>query len=343
MTPAPLGLSPPHAVKVSRSRVELELLAIQCAIALLYTLGVLTGVLHASPHYVGPALTWIVAYHLFRVIYVLRFPVKQAVEAATPFLDIFSISAGWLVLHQAGSPIWAVYLIALVGYARRRGGGYFGLISLFVIANLVVTRSAIAATDGLPILDADIVTIAALSGIMALIAGAVSRGWQEAEARARELAETDPLTGVANRRAFRRRLEAYDMDPDGPFAILMLDIDNLKQLNDRYGHVLGDDVLEHVASIISANLREVDTIARYGGDEFVVSMPGASCEDAEAIAERLRTVIEQESRATVSIGCAARVNREDVDRVLNRADALLLAAKREGKNRTESSTLPRSA
>src|SRR3970040_2169977 len=106
MTPAPLGLSPPHAVKVSRSRVELELLAIQCAIALLYTLGVLTGVLHASPHYVGPPLTWIVAYHLFRVIYVLRFPVKQAVEAATPFLDIFSISAGWLVLHQAGSPIW---------------------------------------------------------------------------------------------------------------------------------------------------------------------------------------------------------------------------------------------
>src|SRR3970282_240580 len=121
MTPAPLGLSPPHAVKVSRSRVELELLAIQCAIALLYTLGVLTGVLHASPHYVTPALGWIVTYHLF------------------------TISAGWVVLHQADSPIWAVYFIALVGYARRRGGGYFGLISLFVITNLVITRSAIAA------------------------------------------------------------------------------------------------------------------------------------------------------------------------------------------------------
>lgn len=342
MTPAPLGTVPRPAPPI-RTRVEVELLALQCILALLYTVGVLTGTLRASPNYVGPALTWIVAYHLFRVIYVLRFPVKQPVEAATPFLDILSISAGWLVLHDPDSPIWGIYLIALVGYARRRHGGYFGLISAFVIANLALTRTAIVATDGLPILTGDLVSVTALAGIMALMARAVSGGWAEAEARARHLADTDPLTGVANRRAFHARLQPYYRDPTLPFAILMVDLDNLKELNDRYGHVLGDDVLEHVATIISSNLRDVDTIARYGGDEFIVCMPGVSREDAEAIAERLRTAIQDESRATVSIGCAARTPREDVDRVLNRADALLLAAKRQGKNRIQSKTLPRSA
>jgi len=342
MPPATLGL-PPSASPTTRTRLELEILAIQCSIVLFYSAGVLTGLFNFSDHYLAPALIWIVGYHVFRVIYVLRFPVKRAIEALTPFLDVSSITTGLLVLHDVDSPLWAIYLIALVGYARRRGGFYFALVALFIIANLVVSRWAIAATDGRAVFDGDMISIIVIAVGMAVMADVVSHGWREAEQRARHHAETDPLTGVGNRRAFRTELERYSRRPDVPCAILMLDIDNLKRLNDEYGHVLGDDVLEHVATILASNLRSGDRLARYGGDEFIISMPGTGADEAAGVAERLRHLVEQETRATVSIGCTARQDGEDIESVLRRADALLLAAKRSGKNRIRSETIPRSA
>jgi diguanylate cyclase (GGDEF)-like protein len=333
----------PSTTPVPRTRLEIEILALQCGIALFYCVGVVTGLFSANGPYVAPAVAWIVVYHVLRSVYVLRFPVKRPIEALTPFLDVSCITAGWLVLHDLSSPLWAVYLIALVGYARRRGGISFGIIAAFVVVNVAAGRWLIAATDGQAALDANMVSVLVISVTMALLSSAVSRGWRGAEQRARELAATDPLTGIANRRTFLSELEQSSADPELAFSVLMLDLDDLKALNDQHGHMRGDEVLEKVARVLTASLREGDRIARYGGDEFVIGMPATGIHEATEVAERLRRVVEAETETTVSVGCASRRHGESVESVVYRADLLLLAAKRGGKNRIRSKNLSRTA
>jgi diguanylate cyclase (GGDEF)-like protein/putative nucleotidyltransferase with HDIG domain len=101
-------------------------------------------------------------------------------------------------------------------------------------------------------------------------------------------ARTDPLTGLANRRAFEQALEQrLAADSQEPFAVLMLDVDGLKQTNDARGHAAGDAVLKRVASVISSDLREADLATRWGGDEFVLLMPGMDQVGAVSLARRI--------------------------------------------------------
>jgi len=101
-------------------------------------------------------------------------------------------------------------------------------------------------------------------------------------------ARTDPLTGLANRRAFERELERRLVagSPE-PFCVIMLDVDGLKQVNDARGHAAGDAVLKRVASVLTANLRSVDVVTRWGGDEFVLLMPGTDQVGAISLARRV--------------------------------------------------------
>jgi len=98
-----------------------------------------------------------------------------------------------------------------------------------------------------------------------------------------------PLTGLANRRAFEARLEARlaDGSPD-PFSVLMLDVDDLKQVNDAQGHVAGDAVLKQVAAVLRSHLRQEDLVTRWGGDEFVLLMPGVDRVGAISLARQHR-------------------------------------------------------
>src|SRR5438132_12485238 len=101
-------------------------------------------------------------------------------------------------------------------------------------------------------------------------------------------ARTDPLTGRANRRAFEQALEQrLSRDAQEPFAVLMLDVDGLKQVNDAHGHAAGDAVLKRVASVLSSDLREADLATRWGGDEFVLLMPSIDQVGALSLARRL--------------------------------------------------------
>jgi diguanylate cyclase (GGDEF)-like protein len=159
------------------------------------------------------------------------------------------------------------------------------------------------------------------------------------------LATTDDLTGIWNRRHFLALAEApwtrfvHDREP---LAVLVLDLDVFKSINDRFGHDVGDAVIEHVAHLCGRLKRNADILARFGGEEFVLLMPGTRGGGAVAFAEELRRRVEAEPlgvggellRITTSIGVAeADAAMNSLGDLLKRADQALYDAKRDGRNR----------
>jgi diguanylate cyclase (GGDEF)-like protein len=161
--------------------------------------------------------------------------------------------------------------------------------------------------------------------------------------KVRQLASRDGLTGMLNRRAFEERIVEEITRADrygGNLAILMIDIDHFKAVNDEFGHLLGDEVLKHAATIFSHQLRKVDFICRFGGEEFAIILPSTNLESASAVAEKLRRaffahVFSGISRPiTVSIGVAAFPEHgTQRDTLVHSADKALYQAKLDGRNR----------
>lgn len=161
-----------------------------------------------------------------------------------------------------------------------------------------------------------------------------------------ELAVVDPLTGVHNRRYFETHLAALVTDAANrgrPLALMILDIDHFKGVNDTYGHGAGDEVLKGFAERIRRVVRTSDLICRLGGEEFVVVMPDTALEIAAKVAERVRSEIErnrfriaEDGRAikvTVSIGLAERGRESEPESLFRRADRALYRSKTDGRNR----------
>jgi len=161
------------------------------------------------------------------------------------------------------------------------------------------------------------------------------------------LANFDSLTGLYNRRAILGKLHElinlanrYKED----FSLVMLDIDHFKRVNDRYGHLTGDEVLEKIAALIRRNIRDTDTVGRYGGEEFIIILPQTNLSSAWGVAERLRTIIEKAEMKdpagtvfaiTVSQGLAGWERDEDATSLISRADEALYKAKEKGRNRVQ--------
>jgi diguanylate cyclase (GGDEF)-like protein len=198
-------------------------------------------------------------------------------------------------------------------------------------------------TDGVPFDPDDlrVVRTLAASSSLALTADALS-------ARAELLSEwatIDPLTELFNRRYFRQRLEEeyqrarrYDV----PLSVLLLDLDDFKSVNDRFGHPAGDILLRSLADVLRRSVRAFDVCCRYGGEEFVIVLPGGDSADAVATADRVRQAIEAHRVSvrsnhapvgvTTSIGAVTLKRGESVDDLIAEADAALYEAKRAGKN-----------
>lgn len=167
---------------------------------------------------------------------------------------------------------------------------------------------------------------------------------QEAHAerqKAQKLANTDPLTGLPNRRNAMASLDQMIVQSRSygtALSLVVLDLDHFKEINDQYGHQTGDDVLMRVAAIAKQMVRSEDIFARIGGEEFLWIMPGASPQDAQLSSERLRRVIEQRSGegsipgVTVSIGLAVSGAADCGLTLFARADAALYEAKNAGRN-----------
>jgi two-component system cell cycle response regulator len=159
-----------------------------------------------------------------------------------------------------------------------------------------------------------------------------------------EMALTDPLTGFYNQRYLMRHLGGLIAAglPDG-IAVMMVDVDHFKVINDRWGHAVGDRALKTVADTLRSRTRVFDSIARYGGEEFVVVMPGASPHAAKVAADRLRATVEElefqpepgvRHRLTVSIGIGSSSSAAiTAEEILHTADTAMYVAKRTGRNR----------
>ncbi|MGI4845227.1 MAG: diguanylate cyclase [Janthinobacterium lividum] len=170
---------------------------------------------------------------------------------------------------------------------------------------------------------------------------------REASERRRREAFGDYLTGLANRRAFFEAAEqelSRSMTVPRPTAVIAIDADHFKAINDRYGHPGGDAVLQHLAAILGETFREVDVAARIGGEEFAVLLPSTDLARAAVVAERLRSSVASQTvhfngeriRYTVSLGVASLDDGHGgIDLLLRRADQALYAAKRAGRNRVE--------
>jgi diguanylate cyclase (GGDEF)-like protein len=209
--------------------------------------------------------------------------------------------------------------------------------------------------SGLFVLYADVeryfeqVGVGVFDALGHLFSAVLSRAARNAElARA---ANCDALTGLSNRHAVAlldpelRRITAHDK----PVSVVMLDIDHFKHINDQHGHPAGDQVLRLVARLLQATVRQTDTVARWGGEEFVVCLPGTDLPMALAVAEKLRHNLAAEdlalapgltTRVTASLGVAELQAGESVVQGITRADQALYAAKHGGRDRVQAAPMP---
>jgi diguanylate cyclase (GGDEF)-like protein len=153
---------------------------------------------------------------------------------------------------------------------------------------------------------------------------------------------TDPLTGLFNHRYFQMSLEREMKFTDRtgePLSLVLLDIDDLKRINDRHGHLIGDAAILHIGKTMKQTVREIDICARYGGEEFVIILPRTNCESALSVAERLREAIAAKllpkiGRVTASLGVASYPDAAtDKKELIDKADQAMYLAKSAGKNR----------
>ena len=173
-----------------------------------------------------------------------------------------------------------------------------------------------------------------------VIEGALARA-EKTEAELRYLADHDSLTGLLNRRRFRAELDekvSFTARYGGRGAAMIIDIDGLKEVNDRHGHQSGDNLIRHVAEAMRARVRTTDIVARLSGDEFAVLMPQADAIGAVQLGEDLRARVaegipDEEAGATISVGIAMFDGKAGAEATLLAADQAMYRAKEEGRNR----------
>ncbi len=231
--------------------------------------------------------------------------------------------------------------------AVRATAGVYGLTSLFFLG-----RAAAIAASSQPdlVLHSDgfssVALLWSLGLILATTLGMALMTGERLQDELNHQASRDPLTGALNRRAFAllapKTLARCQRNGEA-LAVLVMDLDHFKQINDRHGHAMGDTYLCRFVEIAEQTLRAEDVVCRFGGEEFVALMPGATLSQALAAADRLRAAFAAQMlaapdlpfSATVSIGVGALTPDESIEDLLDRADQALYAAKRNGRNRCE--------
>ena len=254
----------------------------------------------------------------------------------------------WVLWHTAAlaSPLLNAYLLPVITAALTLGKVFTLLtVALIVACYLLLGGSYAPELLSLPFIGALVAQLAPVL-LVAYITTMFSADIRYGLARAKVLAETDDLTGLLNVRGFAlaaNRMFAQAARHGRATSVLMIDSDNLKAVNDGYGHPAGNELLRHLAQSIQAELRFTDIAARYGGDEFIVLLPDTPAKGAMEVAERIRNRIAasplefdgKSLASSVSIGIAC--YPEDgatLDALAAHADGALYSAKQDGRNRS---------
>lgn len=234
------------------------------------------------------------------------------------------------------------------GRAERLLSRWPAIFILFANGAVFLLRSPLIARLAWPtdehVFSSAWLTVISSESLLATISTAfilLAMAKERAELRHKTAAAKDPLTGLANRRSFFQEAARLMQASDRPVALLMIDLDHFKSINDQFGHTLGDEVLRIFAKTAGANLRPSDLVGRLGGEEFAVLLPAASHEGAWLVAERLRcafaaaaaTVDGVPIHATASIGLSLLDPGHDMSALLDRADQALYRAKAGGRDR----------
>ena len=270
--------------------------------------------------------------------------IGTALESWQPPVDLLTgLSAAW---EQAGDgPRALAYLKQAMTAERREGHRKAANRTLALQIRHETEQARLETLHSRALAAAEAERVAALEAALAE-ARALQLELERRRAEFERLSLLDALTGVGNRRHFNERglAEIARSRRDGaPLGVAILDIDHFKQVNDRFGHAIGDTVLREIAEATRSLLRPSDFIARLGGEEFALLIPGADLKDLFALAERIRGDIEHRSipteagvvSVTVSFGLALlTANDASIEAVVSRADAGLYQAKHDGRNRT---------
>jgi len=244
-------------------------------------------------------------------------------------MGIFA-SAAWLTLRHGTSR-----------FSNRATAGVFALLSINHAIRLYTAVRWPAQTSLFEKLPQNVFYITMLPVLALLLSiGFVLMATDRLRHELELLSIHDVLTGVLTRRAISQRGEqelAHSHRTGDPLAVLYMDLDHFKTINDSLGHAAGDRVLEQFANCAHSVLRESDSFGRFGGEEFVALLPHSDAETAAHVAERLRATWEAAAelpRSTISVGVAVSGHGEvSIDTLLNRADSALYRAKRLGRNR----------
>ncbi|MFJ2991308.1 GGDEF domain-containing protein [Pandoraea sp. NPDC087047] len=253
------------------------------------------------------------------------------------FIAYVRFNIGWTVLRYRppGRPKYAYYFVSI---AASLGAVVHAVRSVAYALGLAHERMFLEPTP-LNVLFLGMATLT----LPSLSVGMVLLAHDRLADRMERLATYDDLTGVLARRAFIARAEAVvaaAAATKSPLSIAILDIDNFKGVNDRYGHASGDFVLAHVASLISRSVRANDVVGRIGGEEFALLLPLASREEAGRLVDRLRDIVATSGSCvpnrdvvpTLSAGVDAFTQGDTLASVMARADAALYVAKASGRN-----------
>ncbi|MEA2303823.1 MAG: hypothetical protein QOH43_1103 [Solirubrobacteraceae bacterium] len=269
----------------------------------------------------------------------LGFAVRRELPAPllvlSPAFGVLAIAAAVAAARPlAGTAFFALWpMIAAACFLQRRevaatfallAVSYAAVFPIWVheAARILLVVSTLSAVGGMTVL-----VYALKERVARLVAGL------------EHAAATDPLTGVLNRGAFSRAVGVHHRERSGPYAVLALDLDEFKSINDRFGHDAGDLALQRFGTIAAAHTRPGDVLARVGGEEFALLLPDTDAHAAARVAERIRAAVEWgttdlESTVTVSVGLAHDpLGLRATHEVLRDADRALYRAKAAGRNR----------
>lgn len=244
------------------------------------------------------------------------------------------------------SPLLNLYLLVIIACAITLGK-VMTLLEVMLIACCYLYMGYQSYSSGLFVAETFTMLMAKFSPflLVAYVTSMLASDILHAKQRITVISKTDDLTGLLNMRAFNSILEseiAHVMRYAQPFTVIMVDVDGLKSVNDRYGHAAGSRLIKTIAQSIRDSVRSTDVLARYGGDEFVVLMAHSSTEHARMAAERIRTAIHNTSfdmkgnriSTTVSVGIASFPESvKEPEDVLEKADIALYKSKQSGRDR----------